>query len=116
MAHIAGLVAGGQHPSPIPHAQFVTTTTHKSLRGPRGGIVRHRGGDQLIARVPQLHDEGAALNGLAENSLDHNQRRDACRVRGRRLRGDRRGRHVTLSMWSCGETEGQHDGQGADAP
>ncbi|HWN65887.1 MAG TPA: serine hydroxymethyltransferase [Candidatus Binatus sp.] len=39
MAHIAGLVAGGQHPSPIPHAQFVTTTTHKSLRGPRGGIV-----------------------------------------------------------------------------
>jgi glycine hydroxymethyltransferase len=39
MAHIAGLVAGGEHPSPIPHAQFVTTTTHKSLRGPRGGIV-----------------------------------------------------------------------------
>jgi len=39
MAHIAGLVAGGQHPSPIPHAQFVSTTTHKSLRGPRGGIV-----------------------------------------------------------------------------
>ena len=39
MAHIAGLVAGGQHPNPIPHAQFVTTTTHKSLRGPRGGIV-----------------------------------------------------------------------------
>jgi glycine hydroxymethyltransferase len=39
MAHISGLVAGGQHPSPVPHAQFVTTTTHKSLRGPRGGIV-----------------------------------------------------------------------------
>jgi glycine hydroxymethyltransferase len=39
MAHIAGLVASGQHPTPIPHAQFVTTTTHKSLRGPRGGIV-----------------------------------------------------------------------------
>ncbi len=39
MAHISGLVAGGQHPSPIPHAQFVTTTTHKSLRGPRGGII-----------------------------------------------------------------------------
>jgi glycine hydroxymethyltransferase len=39
MAHIAGLVAGGQHPSPTPHAHFVTTTTHKSLRGPRGGIV-----------------------------------------------------------------------------
>ncbi len=39
MAHIAGLVAAGRHPSPIPHAQFITTTTHKSLRGPRGGIV-----------------------------------------------------------------------------
>ena len=39
MAHIAGLVAAGQHPSPISHAQFITTTTHKTMRGPRGGIV-----------------------------------------------------------------------------
>jgi glycine hydroxymethyltransferase len=39
MAHIAGLVAGGAHPSPVPHADFVTSTTHKSLRGPRGGII-----------------------------------------------------------------------------
>ncbi len=39
MAHIAGLVAGGQHQSPIPFADFVTTTTHKTLRGPRGGVV-----------------------------------------------------------------------------
>jgi glycine hydroxymethyltransferase len=39
MAHFAGLVAGGAHPSPIPHAHVVTTTTHKSLRGPRGGMI-----------------------------------------------------------------------------
>ena len=42
MAHIAGLVAAGVHPSPVPHSDFVTTTTHKTMRGPRGGLVMCR--------------------------------------------------------------------------
>jgi glycine hydroxymethyltransferase len=42
MAHIAGLVAGGVHPSPVPHSDYVTTTTHKTLRGPRGGLILSR--------------------------------------------------------------------------
>lgn len=48
MAHFAGLVAGGQHPSPFPHAHVVTTTTHKSLRGPRGGLILTN--DEAIAK------------------------------------------------------------------
>ena len=48
MAHFAGLVAGGAHPSPIPHAHVTTTTTHKSLRGPRGGMILSN--DEALAK------------------------------------------------------------------
>ena len=48
MAHIAGLVAGGVHASPVPHAHVCTTTTHKSLRGPRGGMILSN--DEAIAK------------------------------------------------------------------
>ena len=50
MAHIAGLVAAGVHPSPMEHADFVTTTTHKSLRGPRGGMILTNS-DELIKKI-----------------------------------------------------------------
>lgn len=53
MAHIAGLVAAGVHPNPVPYAEFVTTTTHKTLRGPRGGMIlcREKFGKKIDSRI-----------------------------------------------------------------
>jgi glycine hydroxymethyltransferase len=65
MAHIAGLVAGGQHPSPLPHAHVVTTTTHKSLRGPRGGMILTN--DEEIAKKMN----SAVFPGLQGGPLMH---------------------------------------------
>jgi len=55
MAHIAGLVAAGVHPSPVPHADFVTTTTHKTMRGPRGGLIlaKQKWGKSLNSNIFQ---------------------------------------------------------------
>jgi glycine hydroxymethyltransferase len=64
MAHIAGLVAGGAHPSPVPHADVVTTTTHKTLRGPRGGMFLCR-----TAHAPAL--DKAVFPGLQGGPHDH---------------------------------------------
>jgi glycine hydroxymethyltransferase len=64
MAHIAGLVAGGVHPSPVPHADVVTTTTHKTLRGPRGGMLLCR-----TAHAPAL--DKAVFPGLQGGPHDH---------------------------------------------
>ena len=51
MAHVAGLVATGLHPSPVPHAHVVTTTTHKTLRGPRGGIILARANEEIEKKL-----------------------------------------------------------------
>jgi glycine hydroxymethyltransferase len=64
MAHIAGLVAGGVHPSPVPHAEFVTTTTHKTLRGPRSGMVLCRGAHAAAI-------DKAVFPGLQGGPLEH---------------------------------------------
>ena len=64
MAHIAGLVAGGAHPSPIPHADVVTTTTHKTLRGPRGGML-------LCRTVHASALDKAVFPGLQGGPHDH---------------------------------------------
>jgi glycine hydroxymethyltransferase len=65
MAHIAGLVAGGVHPNPVPHAHVVTTTTHKSLRGPRGGLILSN--DEDIAKKINM----AVFPGLQGGPLMH---------------------------------------------
>jgi glycine hydroxymethyltransferase len=65
MAHFAGLVAGGIHPSPLPHAHVVTTTTHKTLRGPRGGMVLTN--DEAIAKKI----DSAVFPGLQGGPLMH---------------------------------------------
>ena len=71
MAHIAGLVAAGLHPSPVPHADLVTSTTHKTLRGPRGGFVLCRGahGEKLDKAVFPMLQGGPLMHVIAAKAV-----------------------------------------------
>jgi len=64
MAHVAGLVATGEYPSPVPHAHFVTTTTHKTLRGPRAGLILCK--EEFAAKVDK-----AIMPGIQGGPLMH---------------------------------------------
>ena len=64
IAHYAGLVAGGAYPNPVPHADFVTSTTHKSLRGPRGGVIMMKAEHEKIIN-------SAIFPGLQGGPLEH---------------------------------------------
>ncbi|HCO62722.1 MAG TPA: serine hydroxymethyltransferase, partial [Clostridiales bacterium] len=66
MAHIAGLVAAGLHPSPVPHAHVVTTTTHKTLRGPRGGLILARANEEIEKKL-----NSAVFPGAQGGPLEH---------------------------------------------
>jgi len=117
MAHIAGLVAAGLHQSPVPHADFVTTTTHKTLRGPRGGLIlaREEYGRQLNSKIfpgiqggPLVHVIAAKAVSFQEAMTDEfkayqrqvvaNARRlgEALRDRGFRLVSNGTDNHLLL--------------------
>jgi glycine hydroxymethyltransferase len=78
MAHVAGLIAGGSYPSPLPHAHVVTTTTHKTLRGPRGGMILSNMPELIVGKTMQGKDQtlemainGAIFPGIQGGPLMH---------------------------------------------
>lgn len=78
MAHVAGLIAGGSYPSPLPHAHVVTTTTHKTLRGPRGGMILSSMPELIVGKTMQGKDQtlemainGAIFPGIQGGPLMH---------------------------------------------
>ncbi len=75
MAHIAGLIAAGVHPSPVPYADYVTTTTHKTMRGPRGGLIlaREEFGKSLNSKIFPGIQGGPLMHVIAAKAVSFNE-------------------------------------------
>ena len=71
MAHVAGLVAAGEYPNPVPHADVVTSTTHKTLAGPRGGIILARANETIEKKLNSALFPGSQGGPLMHLSLIH---------------------------------------------
>jgi glycine hydroxymethyltransferase len=124
MAHFAGLVAGGAHPSPVPHAHVVTTTTHKTLRGPRGGMILTD--DEALAKKfnsavfpglqggPLMHVIAAKAVAFGEalrpefraysKAVVANARALAEELRGQGWTSSPAARTTTSCWWTCGRS------------
>ena len=113
MAHIAGLVAGGMHPNPLPWADVVTTTTHKTLRGPRGGMILAKDAE-FGAQFNKAIFPAAVVQGIRRTGRQ--ERQEACRFLAGEGLPHRLGRHGQPLDACRSPEQGRHGQGGAEPP